>query len=111
MLWKSKKQSVVARSSADNEYRAMASTTVEIVWLRWLFADMGVSPYDSLVTLMYCEKKSAIQITHNSIFHERTTHIEIDCHLMSHHLQHGIIFLPFASSTLQLANFFTKSHY
>uniref|UniRef100_A0A803NY77 Mitochondrial protein n=1 Tax=Cannabis sativa TaxID=3483 RepID=A0A803NY77_CANSA len=32
--WKSKKQSVVSQSSTEVEYRAMASTTKEIVWLK-----------------------------------------------------------------------------
>ena len=106
--WKSKKQSIVSQSSTEAEYRAMASTTKEIVWLRWLLADMGVS--FSYPTLMYCDNKSAIQIAHNSVFHERTKHIEIDCHLTRHHLKHGTITLPFVPSSLQLAELFTKSH-
>ncbi|CAL2273919.1 unnamed protein product [Prunus armeniaca] len=106
--WKSKKQSVVSRSSAEAEYRAMASTAAEIVWLRWLLQDMGVSL--SMPTLMYCDNKSAIQIAHNSVFHERTKHIELDCHFVRHHFQQGTISLPFVSSTMQLADFFTKSH-
>jgi len=106
--WKSKKQSVVSKSSTEAEYRAMASTTTEIVWLRWLLDDMGVSI--SSPTPMFCDNKSAIQIAHNSVFHERTKHIEIDCHLTRHHLQHGTISLPFVSSSMQLADLFTKSH-
>jgi hypothetical protein len=85
MLWKSKKQFVVAHAS-----------------------DMGVSLFD--LTLMYCDNKNAIQIAHDSIFCDRTKHLEFDCHLTHHHLQHGTVSLPFVSSTLQLANFFTKSH-
>ncbi|CAJ2637857.1 unnamed protein product [Trifolium pratense] len=106
--WKSKKQDIVSRSSTEAEYRAMASTTTEIVWLRWLLSDMGISL--SQPTPMYCDNKSAIQIAHNSVFHERTKHIEIDCHFTRHHLQHGTITLPFISSPLQIADLFTKTH-
>ena len=106
--WKSRKQSVVSRSSVEAEYRAMATTTVEIVWLRWLLADLGVSLFAA--TPMYCDNKSAIQIAHNAVFHERTKHIEIDCHFVRHHLQLGTISLPFLPLTLQLVDFFTKYH-
>jgi hypothetical protein len=106
--WKSKKQDIVSRSSTEAEYRAMASTTTEIVWLRWLLSDMGILL--SQPTPMYCDNKSAIQIAHNSVFHERTKHIEIDCHFTRHHLQHGTITLPFISSSLQIADLFTKTH-
>ena len=41
--WKSKKQFIVSQSSTEAKYCAMASATKEIVWLRWLLADMGVS--------------------------------------------------------------------
>jgi len=106
--WKSKKQSIVSQLSTDVEYRAMTFTTKEIVWLRWLLADIGVS--FSHPTPMYCDNQSSIQIAHNSVFHERTKHIEIDCHLTRHHLKHGTIALPFVPSSLQIADFFTKAH-
>ena len=40
--WRSKKQSVISRSSTESEYRALADATAELIWLRWLLADMGV---------------------------------------------------------------------
>jgi hypothetical protein len=42
LAWKSKKQAVVSRSSTEAELRALATTTTEIVWLRWLLADFGI---------------------------------------------------------------------
>ena len=40
--WRSKKQIVVAHSSTEAEYRALAATTTELIWLRWLLQDLGV---------------------------------------------------------------------
>lgn len=86
----------------------MAHTTAEVVWLRWLLHDMGV--HLSSPTPMFCDNKSAIQIAHNSVFHERTKNIEIDCHFVRHNFYCGTISLPYISSSLQLVDFFTKSH-
>ena len=64
--WKSKKQPIVSLSSIETEYHVMASTTKEIVWLRWLLANMEV--FLSHPTPMYCDNKSATEISHNSFF-------------------------------------------
>ncbi|XP_021742770.1 uncharacterized protein LOC110708853 [Chenopodium quinoa] len=40
--WKAKKQSLVARSSAEAEYRAMALTICEVTWLNYLLRDLGI---------------------------------------------------------------------
>ncbi|XP_059455229.1 uncharacterized mitochondrial protein AtMg00810-like [Corylus avellana] len=68
--WCSKKQSVVARPSTEAEYRALADTTYELLWLRWLLSDMGVS--HSISSPIYCDNRSVIQIAHNDVFHEHT---------------------------------------
>ncbi|XP_026443007.1 uncharacterized protein LOC113342801, partial [Papaver somniferum] len=105
--WRSKKQNVVSRSSAEAEYRALAHSTSEIVWLRWLLEDMGVTLSEP--TPLYCDNKAAIHIAHNDVFHERTKHIEIDCHFVRHQYKKRIINLSFVSSELQPADLFTKA--
>ena len=104
--WRSKKQTVVARSSTEAEYRALAATTTELIWLHWLLQDLGVDC--STATKLHCDNRSAIQISHNDVFHERTKHIEIDCHFIHHHLLQGTLTLQSISSQDQLADIFTK---
>ena len=98
----------MARFSIEAEYHDLIDTTSELLWLRWLLQDLGVST--SFGTLIYCENRSAIQIAHNDVFHERTKHIEIDCHLVWHHLLQGSLQLISVSFHDQLADIFSKSH-
>ena len=98
----------MARSSTKAEYRALADITSELLWLQWLLKDLGVST--SSVASLYCDNQSAIHIAHNDVFHERTKHIEIDCHFIRYHLVHGALKLISISFKDQLANIFPKSH-
>ncbi|KAF5450507.1 hypothetical protein F2P56_030849, partial [Juglans regia] len=83
--WKSKKQPTVSRSSAESEYRALASTTCELQWLIYLLADLKV-PHPQAI-LLYTDSKPASDIASNPVQHERTKHIQLDCHLVREKLQ------------------------
>ncbi|XP_016566623.2 uncharacterized mitochondrial protein AtMg00810-like [Capsicum annuum] len=104
--WKSKKQDPVSKSSTEAEYRAMSTACSEIVWLRGLLAEIGFPQPNS--TPLHADNTSVIQIATNSVYHERTKHIEVDCHYIREAVDKGVITLPHMSSDLQIADVFTK---
>lgn len=104
--WKSKKQPVVARSSAEAEYRAMALTTCEVTWLTALLKDLGINKLPP--TVVNCDNKAALAIAANPVLHERTKHVELDCHYVRDQIKAGNITTAHVSSTYQVADIFTK---
>lgn len=104
--WKAKKQTVVARSSAEAEYRAMALTTCEISWLKHLLKDLGLT--DLPPAILHCDNQAALAIAPNPVLHEKTKHVEIDCHYVRDELKAGNIITKKVSSTDQVADIFTK---
>jgi hypothetical protein len=75
-IWRSKKQNVVARSSAEAEFRTMAQGVCELLWLKIILEDLKVK-WDSPMTL-YCDNKLEISITHDPMQNDRTKHIGVD---------------------------------
>ena len=85
----------------------MASVASEVTWLVHMLAELGVNNL-KLVTL-HCDNQSPIHIAKNPVFHERTKHIEIDCHFTRDKILEGLIQLTYLPTTSQLADLFTKS--
>ncbi|RVX08923.1 Retrovirus-related Pol polyprotein from transposon RE2 [Vitis vinifera] len=105
--WKSKKQDVVARSNAEAEYRAMALATCELIWLRHLLRELRFGKDEQMKLI--CNNQAALHIASNPVFHERTKHIEVDCHFIREKIESGCVATSFVNSNDQLADIFTKS--
>nr|GEY51106.1 ribonuclease H-like domain-containing protein [Tanacetum cinerariifolium] len=64
--WKSKKQTTLSKSSTESKYKAMGSSTCEIMWIVKVLNDLKINVAHHVP--LYCDNKSAIQIATISFF-------------------------------------------
>ncbi|GAA0169378.1 hypothetical protein LIER_23881 [Lithospermum erythrorhizon] len=100
------KQNVVARSSAEVEYRAMAHGVCEVIWVRRIYEELGLE-FDGPIQL-YCDNQSAINIALNPVQHDRTKHVEVDRHFIKEKIERKIIKIPHVPTRQQLTDILTK---
>lgn len=105
--WKTKKQATVSRSSTESEYRSMASTTCELLWLSYLLKDLHIPV--SLPITLFCDNRAAQLIAANPCYHDRTKHLDIDCHFTRDKIQEGFLQTAYIPTHLQIADIMTKA--
>jgi len=84
----------------------MAQAAFEETWLVRLLKELGISNLTPVQ--LHCDNQSALHIARNSIFHERTKYIEIDCHFMRDKVLEGLLQLHYLPTTAQLVDVLTK---
>ncbi|KAH9675580.1 retrovirus-related pol polyprotein from transposon RE1 [Citrus sinensis] len=107
VTWRSKKQHVVARSSAEGEYQGMALGICEGLWISFILNDLGYPSQQPIQ--LYCDNKAARDIAHNLVQHDRTKHVEVDRFFIKEKLDEKILELPKIRSEDQLADILTKA--
>lgn len=84
----------------------MASTTAKITWITYILRDVGF-PLDK-PPVLFCDNLSALHMTVNPVFHERTKHIEVDYHFVREKVALGVLITKFVFSSDQDVDIFTK---
>lgn len=107
VTWRSKKQKVVALSSAEAEFRGIARGLTEVLWLQKLLTEIGFPPTKTCEIM--CDNQAAIRISKNLVQHDRTKHVKIDSHFIKEKIEEGIVKFPFVRSEDQLADILTKA--
>ncbi|GMF37522.1 unnamed protein product [Phytophthora lilii] len=107
VVYKSKRQATVALSSAEAEYMALALASQEVIWLRYLLAEMGYKIGNA--STIYLDNKSAISIATNHGYTPRAKHIDLRAHFVRDHVEAGNIKLEHVPSSEQLADYLTKA--
>ena len=78
--WCSKKQTTISRSSTEAEFRSLASTVAEVIWIQSLLAEMSIRI--PRIPEVWCDNLSTVQLAANPILHARTKHVELDLYFV-----------------------------
>ncbi|XP_060182282.1 uncharacterized mitochondrial protein AtMg00810-like [Lycium barbarum] len=105
--WASRKQHTVSRSSAEAEYRALASIATEMTWIIYILNDIGV--YLKSAPTLFCDNISALYMRVNPVLHARTKHVEMDYHFVREKVARGQLVTHFVRTKDQLADIHTKA--
>ena len=84
----------------------MAQSTCEIMWIYQLLSEVGLKV--SMPAKLWCDNQAALHIASNPVFHERTKHIEIDCHFVREKVLQNLISTDYVKTGDQLGDLFTK---
>ncbi|GKA44649.1 ribonuclease H-like domain-containing protein [Tanacetum coccineum] len=103
--WKSKKQATISRSSAESEYRCLAFTTCELIWVIKILKDLEV---DGLLPAYLYSNSNAILIARNPIFYEKTKLFEIYLHLVREKVSSGVVKVLKVTSASNVYDIFIK---
>ncbi|GKB09440.1 hypothetical protein Tco_0837752 [Tanacetum coccineum] len=104
--WQCKKQIVVASSTTEAEYVAVASCCGQVLWIQNQLLDYG---YNFMNTKIFVDNESTICIVKNPIFHSKTKHIKIRHHFMKDSYEKKLIQVIKIHTDLNVANLLTKA--
>lgn len=104
--WGSHKQKIVACSSTESEYKALADTAAEIKWIWSLLSELNFPL--KLTPVLWCDNVGATYLASNPIFHARTKHIEIDYHFVRNMVTNKELHVNYIHSTDNIADTLTK---
>ena len=108
ITWKSTKQSIIAQSSMEAEYIALAEAAKEIEWLRKLQVEINPTAAKTPTTI-FEDNQSTINLSKNPIHSNRSKHIDVRYHKVQELVANKIINVEYKQTSEMVADIMTKS--
>ncbi|KAB2044571.1 hypothetical protein ES319_D01G100700v1 [Gossypium barbadense] len=93
-------------SSAEVEYRSLANCVSELLWIKQLLDEVGISV--SKTPVVWCDNSATVSVAENPTHHARMKHVTIDHHFVRENILAGLLQVNFVPSTQQIADVLTK---
>lgn len=105
--WSCKRQPTIALSSTEAEYMALSTSGQEALWLRQF--QMDLSYLESMDAMrIFCDNKSAIDLSQKNGYNGRTRHIDIRHHFIRECIQDQKVAVEHIGTELMVADILTK---
>ncbi len=108
ITWKSTKQSIIAQSSMEAEYIALAEAAKEAEWLRKLQQEFRPTSLTTPTTI-FEDNQSTIKLSKNPIHSNRSKHIAVRYHKIQELVANKIIAVEYKPTEEMIADIMTKS--
>ncbi|KAK2987221.1 hypothetical protein RJ640_022253 [Escallonia rubra] len=105
--WKSTRQKSVSRSSSEAEYKAIANSTAETLWVTNHLHELGITLPQP--PTLFCDNTGATYLCANPIFHSRMKHIALDYHFVRECVTNDSLRVHHINTKDQLADILTKA--
>jgi hypothetical protein len=107
ICWSSKKQSTIALSSTEVEYRGVVNCVIQTLWLQHFLTELGIQFH--CLTIIWCDNQSTLRFCRDPVQRQRTKHIEVHMHFIRDLVHDRIIDLQLCPSSEQTVDIFTKT--
>ncbi|KAF2902636.1 hypothetical protein ILUMI_03551 [Ignelater luminosus] len=105
VYWATKRQISVALSSTESEYIALAMAVTDLLWLKKLLEDFGISL--SIPLKVFEDNQSCIHLLHKWE-HRRLKHVDVKYNFVRDLTGKGIVDLKYICTSEQVADILTK---
>jgi hypothetical protein len=106
MSWESRKKPIVTLSLAEAEYVVGTSATFQVLWMRRMLKYFLQQQHEP--TTVFCDNNSAIMLSNNLAFHEKTKHIDTRYNFIRELVNNKEICLKFCRPKEQVVDIFKK---
>ena len=97
---------MVARSSVEAEFRAIAHGTCELIWIKGFLEVLRL--FQNSPVKLFCDNQIVISIANNPMHHDRTKHVEVDKHFIKEKIESRKICLTHVPTSQHVADIFAK---
>lgn len=104
--WSSKRQDIIALSSAESEYVALTEACKELIWIKEVLRAFDI--IEDMPTVTFTDSQSVIALITNQKFSHRSKHIDLRYHFLRQQVEDGNITLKYVPTEENVADILTK---